>query len=111
MGLFVNIKSVIFLGTVSPKSRIHKSNTMSTATGRTMLGQATANNRRSAYETTKLSTSTDKANAADAVADPRSVHILFFVVVIVIIETTLRGAMCKGCFGGSIFLCTCMAEY
>ena len=32
--------------TTSPKGRITKSNTMSTATGRTMLGQAQVNNRR-----------------------------------------------------------------
>ncbi len=33
-------------GTTSPKGRITKSNTMSTATGRSMLGQAPVNNRR-----------------------------------------------------------------
>ncbi|XP_059087024.1 MAP/microtubule affinity-regulating kinase 3-like isoform X3 [Tigriopus californicus] len=56
--------------TTSPKTRITKSNTMSNATGRTMLGQP-AQNRRSAYEaTTKLSTSTDKTNQLGSTADP-----------------------------------------
>ena len=70
----MDLQLLLFLtGTTSPKSRITKSNTMSNATGRAWTGQAPANNRRSAYETSKLSTSTEKANQAGAMADPRYV--------------------------------------
>jgi hypothetical protein len=52
----------LYLGGPPPKSRITKSNTMSNATGRSVLGQPSVEKRRSAFEATKLSTSTDKAD-------------------------------------------------
>lgn len=52
----------LHLGGPPPKSRITKSNTMSNATGRSVLGQPSVEKRRSAFEATKLSTSTDKAD-------------------------------------------------
>jgi len=52
-------------GVTSPKSRgITKSNTMSNATGRAVLGQPVIDKRRSAYDG-KISTSTDKTNQLD----------------------------------------------
>ena len=39
---------------------------MSNATGRSVLGQPVIDKRRSAYEATKLSTSSDKTNQLDA---------------------------------------------
>ena len=45
-----SLSSSLCAGTTSPKSRITKSNTMSNATGRTILGQP-ASHRKSAYET------------------------------------------------------------
>jgi len=54
------------IAVTSPKSRgITKSNTMSNATGRAVLGQPIADKRRSAYDG-KISTSTDKTNQLDS---------------------------------------------
>merc|ERR1719189_377605 len=54
------------IAVTSPKSRgITKSNTMSNATGRAVLGQPIADKRRSAYDG-KIMTSTDKTNQLDA---------------------------------------------
>jgi hypothetical protein len=70
---------VALSGATSPKTRITKSNTMSNATGRTILGQPTSH-RKSAYETgsgggrdMKLSSSNDKTNqiGGDPRYDPR----------------------------------------
>ena len=66
------LRSYVFLrilyhitGVTSPKSRgITKSNTMSNATGRAVLGQPVIDKRRSAYDG-KISTSTDKTNQLD----------------------------------------------
>jgi hypothetical protein len=57
---------VFFSGGTPPKSRITKSNTMSNATGRTALGQANIDKRRSAIEAVKLSSSNDKTNILDS---------------------------------------------
>ena len=56
----------MFLGGTPPKSRITKSNTMSNATGRAVLGQPNIDKRRSAIEATKLSSSNDKTNVLDS---------------------------------------------
>jgi len=51
------------LGSTPPKSRITKSNTMTNATGKTVLGQQPIiEKRRSAIEGSKLSSSNDKTN-------------------------------------------------
>ena len=66
----LNRSCLLFPGGTPPKSRITKSNTMSNATGRSVLGQPNVDKRRSAFEATnrsafeatKFSTSTDKAD-------------------------------------------------
>ncbi len=63
-------------GGAPPKSRITKSNTMSNATGRAVLGQTGVDKRRSAFEATKFSTSSDK-NDEDLESD--FMHRLFLV--------------------------------
>lgn len=60
---------MFFSGSSTPKSRITKSNTMSNATGRSVLGQPISEKRRSAFEATKLSTSTDKTADDDLESD------------------------------------------
>ena len=77
----VGLLIALFLstGTTSPKTRITKSNTMSNATGRAMIGQPTSH-RKSAYETGaggaggKLTGSNDKTNQLGG-GDPRLVRI------------------------------------
>ena len=69
---------LIFTGGAPPKSRITKSNTMSNATGRAVLGQTGVDKRRSAFEATKFSTSSDK-NDEDLESD--FMHRLLLVVI------------------------------
>jgi len=52
-------------GSAPPKSRITKSNTMSNATGKTVLGHSNTDKRRSAIEGSKLSDSNEKTNVID----------------------------------------------